>query len=355
VNETIEWVEEPGRFAELADQWDRLAGPDALPFDCHAWYEAWRAGFVPEARLATCTLWRDGQLAAALPMWRDRGGRLEPLANVHTPWYRPLASDEAALGTLLATAFAATASSVALFPLAIEDPLPTIEDRAQAAGRHCLWEELHLSPIIDLQGTYEDWVRATRRQWRSDIPRFRRKMQREHEVEMRIVAEPLDLEAELDRGFQVEASGWKGRGGTAILSSPETEAFYRGVARAFHRRGELRLSSIVLDGQTVAFDLCLLSGGRLYLLKTGFDERFRTLAPGLVLRLTTVERCFEEGLEAHELLGDDAPWKRKFATRDRQHCGIRAYSASPRGRAHLAYRGWIRPALATVYHRALRR
>ena len=72
-----------------------------------------------------------------------------------------------------------------------------------------------------------------------------------------MVEAPTDLEADLTDGFRVEGSGWKGRSGTAIVSAPETETFYRGVARAFQRRNELRLSRIVLDGTTVAFDLCL--------------------------------------------------------------------------------------------------
>src|SRR6185369_5086932 len=97
----------------------------------------------------------------------------------------------------------------------------------------------------------------------------------------------------------------KGASGTAIISDPRTETFYREVASSFAERDELRLSRVVLDGHWAAFDLCLL--------KTGYDERFRRLAPGLVMRLSIIERCFELGLEAHELLGDDTEWKRKFA------------------------------------------
>jgi hypothetical protein len=175
-------------------------------------------------------------------------------------------------------------------------------------------------------------------------------MEREHTVRYELVRSPERLDSELARGLAVEASGWKGAAGTAIVSSPDTLAFYRAVARGFHRTGRLRLSELWLDGRVVAFDLALLHGRRLHLLKTGYDESVRALAPGLVLRRAVVERCFELGLEAHELLGDDMPWKRLFATDERRHMRFAAYGPRPVPLARYAERRGM-PALRRFYVR----
>jgi CelD/BcsL family acetyltransferase involved in cellulose biosynthesis len=210
-------------------------------------------------------------------------------------------------------------------------------------------EFLHKSPIVETNGDFKAWRAASKPRWGAPLERFRRKMGRDHEAHFEIVEAPRDLEAELDAGFAVEASGWKGRAGTAITSAPETERFYRDVARTFHARGALRLSRIVLDGTVAAFDLCLLCRNRLYLLKTGYDERFAKLAPGLVLRLSTIERCFELGYEAHELLGEDSEWKLKFATTERRHLDLRAYRRTPLGAGRYKYRSIVRPRLKRAY------
>jgi CelD/BcsL family acetyltransferase involved in cellulose biosynthesis len=97
----------------------------------------------------------------------------------------------------------------------------------------------------------------------------------------------------------------------------------------------------------------VLHGGRLYLLKTGFDEGFRKLAPGLVMRLSSIERCFELGYQAHELLGSESEWKLKFATTERRHVGLRAYRRRPQTLGRYAYRAKVRPVLKRV-HRAIR-
>jgi CelD/BcsL family acetyltransferase involved in cellulose biosynthesis len=100
----------------------------------------------------------------------------------------------------------------------------------------------------------------------------------------------------------------------------------------------------------VAFDLALLHAGRLHLLKTGYDEALRSLSPGLALRRAVIERCFELGLEAHELLGDDMPWKRLFATSERRHRRFGTFGARPVPLARYAHRRGM-PALRRLYVR----
>ena len=134
-------------------------------------------------------------------------------------------------------------------------------------------------------------------------------MRRDHEASVVLLEVPKDLEGELDRAFELEAAGWKGEAGTAIDSTKETALFYRSVASAYHRLGELRLSTIALDGELAAFDLCLLHSGRVWTLKTSYNESYPRLSPGNVLLLLEIERSFELGLEAVELLGGFEDYK----------------------------------------------
>ena len=81
----------------------------------------------------------------------------------------------------------------------------------------------------------------------------------------------------------MESSGWKRAAGSAILSRPENEAYYRSLGRRFHDRGELRLSSISVGGRVIAWDLAILRRNRLYSPKSGYLEEFRQYGPGLIL------------------------------------------------------------------------
>jgi hypothetical protein len=272
------------------------------------------------------------------------------MANEHSPSFRPLARDDAARGALVA-AVLAEGVPVELVGLPLDEAVPTaLVKGVEAGGARVLSETDYVSPIASTTGSFEDYRSALKSGW-TETERRGRKMAREHQVEQRLVEPPADLEAELEEGLALEASGWKGREGTAILADQTTAGFYRDIARTFHERGELRFSALRVDGRLVGFDLALLHRNRYYLLKTAFDEDMRKLGPGLVLRRAVVERCFEIGLDAHEFLGPDMEWKRLFSTGDRPHARVRAYPPGLGGTARYAYRAQLRPRLKAAYRR----
>ena len=323
MSDRIEWVSDEQRLAELAGTWDELAGADE-PFMTDAWLSAWRRAFAADATPSVCLAWRGDRLVGGLPLMRGAGG-LRAMANSETPSFRPIAHDDAGLEAVVAAVLQATGGVLVLPMLARDHPLVTEEHRG--------WRSLHTphttSPIVDTVGTFASWRELTRPRWRAPIERLGRKMRRDHDAEVRLVEAPEDRAGTVEAGLAIEAAGWKGREGTAITSSAATAAFYRGVAESFDARGELRVSSITLDGEMIAFALCLLHSNRLWQLKIAFDERHRGLAPGLVLHLEAIERCFELGLAAYELLGDRAEWKDKFATSEREYATWTGYARAP--------------------------
>lgn len=304
---TVDSLTSPAQLRVEQEGWDRLALAHPDPFSSVAWLASWWEAFAASTPGAVVVARRGGELAGGLALLE--GGA--PMANEHCPVFRPLAGDDEARAALLEAGIAAGGGRLRLPALPADDPA--------AAWPRAVLAPRAISPIVDTSGSFGDWRALSRPRWGAPLERFRRKMGREHGLVMRLNQPPEDLGRELERGFAVEASGWKGRAGTAIVSRPETERFYRSMAAAFHARGELACSSIELDGRLAAWDLSLLHQGRVFLLKTAYDEEFRKLAPGLVLRLSVIEDCFERGLAAHELLGHVDDWKPKFATTERRH------------------------------------
>ena len=345
VGQRVEWVVESERFSELAAPWDALAtAVDPLPFARHAWFSAWWRAFGTGREMRTCALWSGDELVGAFPL-RARWSGLEALADVHTPVFRPLARDGPALATLLEAVLDAGPAVLHVPALPAGDPaLSSLVELGARRGVLSVVEAQHTSPVVDTAGDLVEY-RRHRKAGLAEYERRRRKMRREHETELVLVQRPDDLARELRHGFELEASGWKGRAGTAILARHDTARFYSDVAHAFDSLGQLRLSWIRVEGRMVAFDLALVDDRSYYLLKTAYDEGERRLAPGMVLRLSVVERCFELGLERHEFLGDDMPWKRVFSTSERQHRAFHGYRRRPDAVARYSYRRWARPPL----------
>jgi hypothetical protein len=81
----------------------------------------------------------------------------------------------------------------------------------------------------------------------------------------------------------LEASGWKGRMGTAILNDPMKCAFYTTVVERFAAQGRLEWHLIRVDDRLVAAGMGLRCGSSLLLPKYAFDENFADCMPGNLL------------------------------------------------------------------------
>lgn len=334
----VRWIEDLAGLEAIAEAWDALAARDAMPFSLSAWYAAWWEGYGVGRTMRVCTVWDAGELVALLPLCA-RGERLETMANVESCVCRPLASDADALRRLAEAVLGERYGLLEVKRLPEGDPgIDALAEAARATGRLHLVEPDITSPIVDTRGTLEEYRAARKTKWHKNLWRLYRKLVRDNDAELRLIEAPSDLDAELRTGFEVESSGWKRAHGSAILSRPENETYYRRLAERFHARGELRISSISIDGRMVAWDLGILHGNRLYSPKSGYLEEFRPLAPGLVLELATIERCFAEGIEAHELLGSDEDYKLRFSTSERRHRVFRAFPRRPRPALRYAWR-----------------
>ena len=249
----------------------------------------------------------------------------------------PSAASPEAVRAVVEAALARGSGNLELPALPAGDPsLVLLREATAAAGRRQVIGTQHVSPIVDTDGDLRGLAgavqaalgRAARALPPQDGPRPRGRA--------------------LDRGGARRSRRRAGarlrRGGERLegrerhrdpLGRADDDVLPRDRPRASRRGASCALSRIVLDGHWAAFDLCLLYRDRLYLLKTGYDERFRKLAPGLVMRLSIVERCFELGIDAHELLGDEAEWKRKFATGERAPRGLPRLRARVQGQHEL--------------------
>src|SRR5262249_34907362 len=147
---------------------------------------------------------------------------------------------------------------------------------------------------------------------------------------------PEELLPLLEEAFRVEAAGWKGRKGAALLTNAERGSFYRRYATAACRQGILRPCFLCLGAQAVALQLAAECGGGFWFLKIGYDEQFAQCSPGTLLMLEPLRYAAARGLRSYEFLGTVEPWTQLWAPRVHPYISLRAYPARARGLAALA-------------------
>ncbi|MBV8943221.1 MAG: GNAT family N-acetyltransferase [Solirubrobacterales bacterium] len=99
------------------------------------------------------------------------------------------------------------------------------------------------------------------------------------------------------RFLALEASGWKGRSGTAMASRTEDAAFYREVTARFVASHRLRMYSLEVGANRLAMQTSFWANRALFVWKSAYDERFARYAPGAQLKLQVFDLAREDGVQ----------------------------------------------------------
>jgi CelD/BcsL family acetyltransferase involved in cellulose biosynthesis len=197
-----------------------------------------------------------------------------------------------------------------------------------------VWPSLQ-SPYVPAAGGWEAYLQGLTAKQRANIRNRLRRLERQGDVALELVDGGAALDAALQDGLRLEASSWKAAEGTAIASHEETASFYRGLAEVAAERGWLRLHFLRVGGQRVAFSYGLELGGRLYLLKVGYDPAWAAGSPQNTLCFLTLRALFARGGLELDFLGSDEEWKQRWTAHRRGQDWLFVFQ--PRAHLRLAH------------------
>lgn len=148
----------------------------------------------------------------------------------------------------------------------------------------------------------------------SDMARQRRKLQREgKQLALVVERDPTRVEECIREYGRLESTGWKGQEGTAVAADNAQGLFYQEILEAFCRKGEGVIYRLILDGKTVACELCIERGNRLIDLKTAYDESVKGYSLGSMLEEEMLKSYYLDGrLKEVEFYGRVTDWTRKW-------------------------------------------
>ena len=129
--------------------------------------------------------------------------------------------------------------------------------------------------------------------------------------------------ATLEIFLKLEAGGWKGKRGTALVQDDGDAAFVRRSAPALAETGQCEIVTLVAGDTPVAAGILLRHQDRAFFFKLGIDERFAKFSPGVQLTLDlTRHLCADPAIAtADSTASADHPminpiWRGRFAIGD---------------------------------------
>ena len=132
-----------------------------------------------------------------------------------------------------------------------------------------------------------------------------------------------EVAAALEIFLRLEASGWKGKRGTALIQHEGDAAFIRRAAPALAETGQCEIVTLFAGTTPVAAGLVLRHQHRAFFFKLGIDEDFAKASPGVQLTIDlTRHLCADPAIAtADSTASADHPminpiWRGRFAIGD---------------------------------------
>jgi len=156
-----------------------------------------------------------------------------------------------------------------------------------------------------------------------ELRRQRHRLAEHGAVRFDVARTPEQVAAALETFLQLEASGWKGKRGTALKQDEGDAAFVRRAAPALAETGSCEIVCLRAGDAPVAAAIVLRHQDRAFYFKLGIDERFARFSPGVQLTLDlTRHLCADPAIAtADSTAGADHPminpiWRGRFAIGD---------------------------------------
>ena len=302
---TVTLLRDRAALLALVPAWEDLAAHALEP---NPVYEPWMLlpaleAFADAQDLRIVAVRRSGELAGLFPLRVERGYKGLPVRKL-TSWVHPhcmlcvplvrAGRAPEVIGAVLDWA-ASEASVLELSYLAGEGRFhQALVEVLSRNDRASLSTDAYARALLCRAGNFEACLSASmsgdaRRQLRRQEKRLREAGRVEHLV----LRTPEELPRWIDEFLDLEASGWKGRRGSALACSGGNRRFAKEVFTRAFERGRLIMVGINLDGKPIARYCGFVAGEGAIAFKIAYDEGFRKYGPGTLVVLDMM-RAFHE-------------------------------------------------------------
>jgi hypothetical protein len=236
----------------------------------------------------------------------------------------------------------------------------SLRDSGLKAGVVASWRRAALT----VEGDFARWFDGNfERKRRKEYRRLRARLGEMGKLESLAWQSEEPIDQWTDEFLALEAKGWKGQRGTALVADPAAAATLREALRSLSRDGALRFWKLALDGRPIAMLFATVMGGTAWLGKIAHDESFAKYSPGALIILDATEALMADPAVAladscaqpnHPMI--DNIWRERLAMADvllapRRFPAFAALLAAERARA--GTRGTLRKTYNLVLGRKM--
>ncbi len=313
----MNWTLHPiSQLGKHAAQWDALVrSRPGTPFLESAFLQP-SVDIFGTGNEMLCLLESKGRLRAAAIMQRDRKGTWQTFQ----PSQLPLGAWISDGNIDLVKACSELARQLPGWALGIG--VSQLDPRFQARPEECSnirTQDYIQTAWVNIEGGFETYWEARGKNLKQNMRKQRNKLQSEStNTRLECITAPEDVKQAIEDYGLLESRGWKAADGTAIRSDNAQGIFYRKMLENYCQLGRGRIYRYWFGEKVVAMDLCIHDQSAIVILKTTYDESYKTISPSTLMRQDQFQHIFDERRFSRiEFYGKIMEWHTRWTTQSR--------------------------------------
>ncbi|HEY6951363.1 MAG TPA: GNAT family N-acetyltransferase [Bacteroidota bacterium] len=308
----VEYITDGTMLDSIAEEWNVLAARFESPLLCYEWFKAGTGAFASTQSPVVAVLRTGATIDAIAPLANVKVAGLAKMEITGASFLREptglIYKNEESLRRLLEEVMKLHRPMV-FHRLGLDSPESILIQTMSGEHNIVKMARQSATPWIPINSGWEEFERSISSSRRSSLRRARRKADDLGLVTFDICSPCLpEVGSLLEEIFAVEAAGWKGREGTAMKVRSSLKTFFTQYTQALAKQGRARLCFMRLDGRAIAVLLGVEYANRFWVLKIGYDERWASCSPGILLMHEVIRWSFGQHHKAFEFLGSNESW-----------------------------------------------
>ena len=326
----VEIIRDRISLGSLKEEWNNLVKIFGFPLLCHEWLASCDEAFYQNSDLRIVIVRSNGKIDAIAPMAVIKIRGVEYLEFLGSSFlYEPcnlIYRNHESLRILI-NQLIKFGRPVCFNRIPYESPIINMLSDFPKSKGIFIKRTSSGSAFVSIETSWEENDKNFSSKRRYDFKRKKRIAEKAGNIEFKIFCPPIEeLSKHFATAFRVESAGWKGRKGSALLLNERLKNFFEIYSSLTCQEKTLRICFLNINDFAVAMVIGLEYQNKFWLLKNGYDEKWRKCSPGIQLIHETVKYAFNKGLDSYEFLGSDEPYVRIWAKNNfRKYASIGFY------------------------------
>jgi CelD/BcsL family acetyltransferase involved in cellulose biosynthesis len=349
-------------FLNLQEPWNELLSHTDVDhvYMKHQWFSEWIKAYEVQESLSVVTLWQDGQLTAAAPLYRKplRFKRVNArgigfISSGVSPRCNFVAADDRVMDELIKAVLTLPRWDIlAADNMEIESAITKryIDFLKSSGNSYSYYTEPGFQSLYLLvEGSWDDYWNSLSRKWRTNFKRY--SLERLKKVETfeinHVRTEPEGAEF-FPEMYNISKKSWKAEVDSHLEPDSPLGRLYSNFTPVGLREGWVYIPHLKINGKYAGYVYFLNHNGRYVGIRAEFDEDFKSCSPGNNLHLAIIKNLFVSGKQCEYDMGPDAPYKRNFCDKIKKHVTVLVGNKNLKGRWILFTKNYIMPALRKI-------